>query len=88
MPSRDTIGLVPAQGEPRDPTLAEIRDEFPAWRVWKGVNEMLYAQQGSPPITFREENGTELRARLASWYRTHPRQERILGTWPDPPWKA
>jgi hypothetical protein len=47
---------------------------------------MLYAQhRGSPPITFREENGTELRARIASWCRTHP--EPVLGSWPKAPWE-
>jgi hypothetical protein len=69
--------------ETNDPTLAEIEAVFPGWYVWQGVNGMLYVQlrPSSPPITFREENGTELRARIASWCRVNPPRP-VVGSWP------
>jgi hypothetical protein len=71
-----------------DPTLSEIEAEFPHWKTWQGVNEMLYCQRrrSSPAVTFREENGTELRARIASWERMNPQP--VSGDWPPAPWET
>ena len=67
-----------------DPTPAQIEAEFPAWRVFHGVNLMWYAQRDiartSPPVVLRDENLTELRAAVASWERMHaPEAGRMPG---------
>jgi hypothetical protein len=71
-----------------DPSVASLEDQFPGWHAWRGVNGMLYGQlRGSPPVTFCEENSTELRARIASWYRTQAPCP-VTGDWPRPPWET
>jgi hypothetical protein len=62
-----TMDLPARQPLERDPELAEIEAEFPAWRCWRGVGGLLYARRlnSSPPIVIpREENTVELRSRI------------------------
>lgn len=49
-----------------DPTVAELRREFPGWHVWQGINRLWYARRtnSSPPIVVSDENTTELRAKI------------------------
>ena len=58
-----------------DPSVAAIKREFPAWRVWCPFGHWWYAQREiartSPAVVLRDENLTELRAQVASWERLH-----------------
>lgn len=38
-------------------------DEFPAWQVWRGVDDLCYARLlgSSPPIVVRGEDAVDLR---------------------------
>jgi hypothetical protein len=49
-----------------DPTVAQLRREFPGWHVWKGIAGLWYARRldTSPPIVVHDENTTELRAQI------------------------
>lgn len=31
-------------GSAREPTLADVQQEFPAWACWKSANELVYAR--------------------------------------------
>lgn len=54
---------------PLDPTPAALMEEFPGWRVFRGVNDLCYARKilSSPQIILVDENTTELRAKLKAW---------------------
>lgn len=49
-----------------DPTVADLRREFPGWHFWRGINQLWYARRHntSPPLVVHDENTTELRAKV------------------------
>ena len=46
-----------------EPTLADLRDEFPRWVCWRGIAGLCYARKrlSSPPVVVRGEDPTDLR---------------------------
>ncbi len=48
---------------------SDLEREFPAWRFFRGVNGLQYAQRRrrSPPVTLRGEDCTDLRDEIRGW---------------------
>jgi hypothetical protein len=49
-----------------EPTLDDIRGEFPAWHCWDGISGLVYAKLrgSSPVIVVRGENPRDLRDQI------------------------
>lgn len=47
-------------------TADQVQSAFPGWRVWPGVNGMVYARwlRAEPPVLVRAHNWTALRAAI------------------------
>jgi hypothetical protein len=45
-----------------EPTLDDVRAQFPAWEVWKGISGLVYARRvlSSPPMVVRAEDPRDL----------------------------
>jgi hypothetical protein len=55
---------------PPDAQRASLREDFPVWRFWVGVNGCEYAWMPgtSPPISYRGEDCADLRRQLCGYY--------------------
>jgi hypothetical protein len=45
----------------REPTLAEVQEEFPAWECTRGVNDLCYATHTATGTQVRGEDPLDLR---------------------------
>jgi len=56
-----------------DPTLDDIKREFPRWHAWKGISGLVYARRlkTSPPPVVRAEDPTDLRDQIRGWEHNH-----------------
>lgn len=69
--------------EPADPEVVELADALSErvpngeWRVWRGVNGLLYAwrKKTSPPLRFKGATVREVLAKVAEWVATGKRPE-------------
>lgn len=52
-----------------EPTLDDLRSEFPRWEIWTGVNYLLYARLPltTPPVTLRGEDTVDLRDQIRGY---------------------
>jgi hypothetical protein len=52
-----------------DPTLDDLRREFPRWTFFTGVNHLPYGRLPgtSPPVTLRGEDVTDLRDQVRGY---------------------
>lgn len=50
-------------GEPGEPTVEELRYQYPHWQIWRGVSNLWYARlpNSSPPVLVRGEDLLDLR---------------------------
>lgn len=49
-----------------EPTLAEVRAQFPGWRCWEGPNRLCYAQYTATGTEVRGEDPLDLRDQIWS----------------------
>jgi hypothetical protein len=71
---------VPGGGSEGEPTLDDVRTEFPEWHCWTGVNRLLYARltSTSPAIVVCGEDAADLRDQIigARWRQSYSASSR------------
>jgi hypothetical protein len=70
-PSLTELREVLSERKPDEPTLTDIRREFPEWEAWRGISGRYYARRASRPRAHsshvESDNLPGLRDRIIRW---------------------
>lgn len=71
MPS--LLGLSVMEPSTAEPSLDDLRREFPGWEFWYGISQLWYARRlnTSPPVLLRGEDLMDLRDVVRGWIGRH-----------------